>query len=283
MHRAAFRLTFSFCLAALACVSAGHAQTPRNRPLFAGEQWVQLFNGKDLTNWVEVGKEKWTVEDGVIHGQGVTNAYGYLRTEKKYKDFWLSIRFKCEADGNSGVYIHTEFKEGTVDVSQGKQFEIDRVLNHHTGGLYGEGRGWMAWPAPEYEQVIRPTDWNEMLMKVEGNHYVAILNGIEVLNFTDPVQKSFDGYIALQLHSGGLGNMRFKDILRSGYVGEGAGQVTLRPASRGFAVRGFAVRKISEPDRPAAALLEPSSGSRTREPANREPRPTVSSDPATPS
>jgi hypothetical protein len=70
----------------------------------------------------------------------------------------------------------------------------------------------MAWPAPEFEQVIRPTDWNEMLMKVAGNHYVAILNGIEVLNFTDPVQKSFDGYIALQLHSGGLGNMRFKDI-----------------------------------------------------------------------
>ena len=52
-----------------------------------------------------------------------------------------------------------------------------------------------------------------MLLKVEGNHYVAILNGIEILNFTDPAPKSFDGYIALQLHSGGLGNMRFKDII----------------------------------------------------------------------
>jgi hypothetical protein len=60
--------------------------------------------------------------------------------------------------------------------------------------------------------VIRPTDWNEMLLKVEGNHFVAVLNGIEILNFTDPAPKSFDGYIALQLHSGGLGNMRFKDI-----------------------------------------------------------------------
>ena len=205
----------SICLAL--CVgllpAAVLAQTPRNQPLLAGEQWVQLFNGKDLTNWVEVGKEKWTVEDGAIHGQGVTGAYGYLRTEKKYKDFWLSLRFKCEADGNSGVYIHTDFKPGTVDVSQGKQFEIDRVLNHHTGGLYGEGRGWYAWPAPEFEQVIRPTDWNDMLLKVEGNHYVAILNGIEILNFTDPAPKSFDGYIALQLHSGALGNMRCKDII----------------------------------------------------------------------
>jgi hypothetical protein len=189
------------------------AQAKPTKPLQPNEQWVQLFNGKDLTNWVEVGKEKWTIEDGAIHGVGVTNAYGYLRTEKKYKDFWLSLRFKCEADGNSGVYFHTEFKEGTVDVASGKQFEIDRVLNHHTGGLYGDGRGWYAWPAPELEHVIRPTDWNDMLLKVEGNHMVAILNGVEVLNFTDPSPRSSDGYIALQLHSGGLGNMRFKDIV----------------------------------------------------------------------
>jgi hypothetical protein len=188
------------------------AQRPRNRAPYPGEQWEQLFNGKDLTNWVEVGKEKWTVEEGTIHGQGVTEEYGYLRTEKRYKDFWLSLRFKCEADGNSGIYFRTEFKEGTADVVSGLQFEIDRTLNHHTGGLYGDGRAWIAWPAPEYEQVIRPTDWNDMLVKVEGNHMVAILNGVEVLNFTDPNLKSADGYIALQLHSGGLGNMRFKDI-----------------------------------------------------------------------
>ncbi len=188
------------------------AQVPRNRALLPGEQWVKLFNGKDLANWVAVGNEKWTVEDGVIHGQGVTKEYGYLRTEKKYKDFWFSVRFKCEADGNSGVYFHTEFKEGTVDISSGMQFEIDRTLNHHTGGLYGDGRNWIAWPSPEFEQVMRPTDWNDMLVKVEGNHMVCILNGVVILDFTDPTPRSSDGYIALQLHSGGDGNMRFKDI-----------------------------------------------------------------------
>jgi Domain of Unknown Function (DUF1080) len=202
----------SVALAAATFASPAFAQPPRNRPPLPNEQWVQLFNGKDLTNWVEVGQEKWTVEEGTIHGQGVTDAYGYLRTEKKYKDFWLSLRFKAEADGNSGIYFHTEFKPGTVDVSSGKQFEIDRTPNHHTGGLYGDGRGWFAWPSPEYEHVIRPTDWNDMLVKVEGNHMVAILNGVEILNFTDPSPRSSDGYIALQLHSGGLGNMRFKDI-----------------------------------------------------------------------
>jgi hypothetical protein len=188
------------------------AQVPRNRALYPNEQWVRLFNGKDLTNWVPVGHEKWTVEDGTIHGQGVTKEYGYLQTEKSYKDFWLAIRFKCEDDGNSGVYFHTHFKPGTVDIDKGMQFEIDRTINHHTGGLYGDGRGWIAWPSPEYEQVMRPTDWNDFLLKVEGNHMVAILNGVTILDFTDPNPKSWDGPIALQLHSGGEGNMRFKDI-----------------------------------------------------------------------
>jgi hypothetical protein len=174
--------------------------------------WVSLFNGKDLAGWVKVGNEKWEVEDGAIHGEGITKEYGYLRTEKKYTDFHLSLRFKCEADGNSGVFFHAEFEPGTARISQGLQFEIDRALGHHTGGLYGDGRRWIVWPSPENELVIRPHDWNEFLLKVENNRYVARLNGIVVVDFTDPTPKSFDGHIALQLHSGGQGNMRFKDI-----------------------------------------------------------------------
>ncbi len=199
----------SVCLFFLVSV---YGQRPQRPPL-PGESWVKLFTGKDLTNWVKVGQEKWEVTaDGEIHGEGVTSAYGYLRTEKKYKNFHMFLRFKCLADGNSGVYFHTDFKPGTVDVSQGRQFEIDRTIGHHSGGVYGDNRGWEAWPAPEFEPLIRPTDWNEMLLKVEGNRYVCYLNGVQVLDFTNPKPEVSDGYIALQLHSGGLGNMMFKDI-----------------------------------------------------------------------
>ncbi|MDE3196154.1 MAG: DUF1080 domain-containing protein [Acidobacteriota bacterium] len=188
------------------------AQTPRNRAPLPNEQWVELFNGKDLTNWEPVGKEKWSVEDGIIHGTTLTKDYGYLQTTKDYKDFHLALRFKCVGDGNSGVFFHTRFKPGTADVSQGLQFEIDPTLNHHTGGIYGDGRQWIVWPSPENEYVLRQQDWNEYLLMVEGNHYVARLNGVVVVDFTDPTPKSFDGTIALQLHSGGHGNMMFRDI-----------------------------------------------------------------------
>jgi 3-keto-disaccharide hydrolase len=188
------------------------AQQAQPQPKPPSSGWESMFNGKDLAGWVPVGNEKWTVEDGTIHGQGITKDYGYLRTEKKYVDFEMSLRFKCEADGNSGLFVHTDFKPGTADVSQGMQFEIDRTLNHHPTGLYGDGRQWIAWPAPELETVIRPNDWNDLWVSVIGNRYIARLNGVPMLDFTDPTPKSFDGYIALQLHSGGLGNMRFTDL-----------------------------------------------------------------------
>src|SRR5713226_6948354 len=122
-------------------------RTPRPKPYETG--WVSLFNGKDLTGWVKIGNEKWEVEDGTIHGVAVTKGYGYLRTEKNYKDFHLSLRFKCEGDGNSGVFFHVEFKPGTADVIQGPQFEIDSNIGRHTAGIYDVGRGWVIWPAPE--------------------------------------------------------------------------------------------------------------------------------------
>lgn len=182
------------------------------KPKLPGEDWIQLFNGRDLAGWDKVGKETWNVEDGTIHGLATTKEYGYLQTTQNYKDFHLSLRFKCEGDGNSGVFFHTGFKPGTADVSQGLQFEIDCTIMQHTAGIYGDGRGWVVWPSPENETVVRKDEWNEYLLKVEGNHYVARLNGITMIDFTDPSPRSFDGTIALQLHSGGKGNMRFRDI-----------------------------------------------------------------------
>ena len=190
------------------------AQGPRvHIKKLPGEDWAPLFNGKDLTGWVEVGKEKWMVENGTIHGMAVSKDYGYLKTAKNYIDFHLTLKFKCEGDGNSGVFFHSEFKPGTADVTQGLQFEIDCTIGEHTGGLYGDGRGWLVWPAPENETVVRQDDWNEYLLKVEGNRYISRLNGVLMVDFTDPKPKSLDGGISLQLHSGGSGNMRFKDIL----------------------------------------------------------------------
>jgi len=192
-------------------VSLLSAQSRRAGPRPPGEDWIRLFNGTDLTGWKPIGQEQWTIEDGAIYGEGLTKAYGYLATEKTYKDFHLFLRFKCEADGNSGVFYHSSFKDNSVDIL-GIQVEIDRGVGRHTGGLYGDGKGWIVWPAPENETVIRSFDWNDLLIRVEGNRIRTRLNGVEMIDFTYPSPVYTDGVIALQLHSGGLGRMRFKDI-----------------------------------------------------------------------
>ena len=188
------------------CFSQEKAKKP-------GEDWISLFNGQDLSGWNKVGQESWTVENSLIHGKGLTKDYGYLETEKQYKSFQLSLRFKCVGDGNSGVFFHSAFKPGTADVTQGYQFEIDCNMMHHTAGVYAEdGRGWIVWPAPENEGVVRSGDWNDYLVIVEGNRYRSRLNGVQMIDFTDPKPNSSDGTLALQLHAGGKGNMEFKDI-----------------------------------------------------------------------
>ena len=67
-------------------VVAGKVLTAQEKQKLPGEDWVSLFNGNDLTGWTKVGNESWTFENGVIHGKGLTQAYGYLETKKYYKD-----------------------------------------------------------------------------------------------------------------------------------------------------------------------------------------------------
>ena len=73
------RITVAFTLlSALAWAQGPRAARPPKPP---DTGWVQLFNGKDLTGWVNIGNEKWEVEDGTIHGIAVTKDYGYLQTD----------------------------------------------------------------------------------------------------------------------------------------------------------------------------------------------------------
>lgn len=75
-------------------------------------EYVKLFNGEDLTGWVDVNTspETWFVEDGLLKCKGLP--IGVMRSEKQYENFILRIEWRhMEAGGNSGVFI---WSEGTV-------------------------------------------------------------------------------------------------------------------------------------------------------------------------
>ena len=72
-------------------------------------QFKDLFNGKDLTGWVNVNTDKdtWTVRDGMIVCKGLP--IGVMRTDKQYENFILHIEWMhMTAGGNSGVFAWSE-------------------------------------------------------------------------------------------------------------------------------------------------------------------------------
>ena len=85
---------------------------------------ARLFNGEDITNWDKYGTELWYVKDGLLVCEsGPDKQYGYLATREYYDDFDLTVEFKQEADGNSGVFIRSFVEEKDVKVN-GWQVEV---------------------------------------------------------------------------------------------------------------------------------------------------------------
>jgi len=179
-------------------------------------EWVSLFNGKDLSGWKANGNEKWMVEQGTILGESAANEYGYLTTERTYRDFDLRLKFKGEADGNSGLFFHSRITGIDPDHGPdivGMQVEVDPNRGKHTGGLYESGgREWVAMPTSEAEKALKPGEWNDLDVSVHGNRIITHVNGVKVADFTDAVPKFTDGFIGLQIHTGGGVKVRWKDL-----------------------------------------------------------------------
>ncbi len=119
----------------------------------SAQKFVSIFNGKDLTGWTNNGTELWYVDKHeLVCESGPDKQYGYLSTNKSYKDFELQLEFKQEANGNSGVFFRSSI-EG-VKIS-GWQCEV-APINQHTGGIYESyGRGWLILPDSSKEQYLK--------------------------------------------------------------------------------------------------------------------------------
>jgi hypothetical protein len=171
-----------------------------------------LFNGKDLTGWEAYGTELWYVDNGeLVCESGPDKEYGYLGTRKYYDDFDLSLEFRQEANGNSGVFIRSYIMEG-VRIS-GWQVEV-APPDHDTGGIYESyGRGWI-WQIPdEKENILKKDEWNTLRIKAEGDKITTWLNGEVMTDLTDEKIGKGKGRILLQIHSGGGIKVRWRNIL----------------------------------------------------------------------
>ena len=170
-----------------------------------------LFNGKDLTGWKIYGTEKWYVEKGkLVCESGPDKKYGYLATEKFYKNFDLTVEFLQESNGNSGIFFRSTI-EGTK--ISGWQCEV-APQGHDSGGIYESyGRGWLKQIEDEKENILKPGKWNKMRLRVEGDRVQTWLNGTPMVDLTDEKIGKANGSIALQIHDGGGIKVRWRKLI----------------------------------------------------------------------
>ena len=170
-----------------------------------------LFNGKNLDGWTVHGTELWYVEDGLLVCEsGPDKAYGYLSTDKYYDDFELTLEFKQEANGNSGVFIRSSV-EGTK--VSGWQVEV-APPGSDTGGVYESyGRGWLIKPDKSKDSALKMGEWNEMKIRVVGDKITTWLNGTPMIELEDEKIGNGKGSVALQIHDGGGIKVRWRNLM----------------------------------------------------------------------
>lgn len=168
------------------------------------EQWVDLFNGKDLTGWrILNGTAEFKVQDGIIVGISALNTPNtFLATEQEFGDFILEYEAKIDSGLNSGVQIRSlsrpDYRNRRV---HGYQVEIDPSPRAWTGGIYDEARrGWLynLECNPPAKAAFKQHDWNKFRVEAIGNNIRVWLNRVPAADLIDDMTAS--GFIALQVH-----------------------------------------------------------------------------------
>ena len=187
-----------------------YLRSPEQVPLAASQESAQgFFNGKDLTGWV--GRtDVFRVENGELVGKTETGLKNneFLRNDTELGDFRLVVKVKLVPNKeNSGIQFRSvpvpnspEMKGYQADVGQG-----------WWGKLYHEsGRG-LLWDKNPPQGAVKPEDWNTYEILAVGHKIQTAINGHKCVDLDDP-KGELKGHIAVQVHSGGPMEVRFKDF-----------------------------------------------------------------------
>ena len=192
-----------------------------------------LFDGKDLHDWVAEGakdfKDKdgkvepvWSVRDGVLHCQG--KGFGFLRyTKQEFSDFDLHIEYRMlNAKCNSGIGIRTRAfdpKESRATRPSFYSYEIQIFDDHgkppdvhSTGSLY-------RYVAPRLSAAKPVGEWNVADIVCQGPHIRVTINDQKIIDVDQTTvpeikNKPLKGYVCLQNHGGQLDfrNIRIREL-----------------------------------------------------------------------
>ena len=178
-----------------------------------------LFDALSFAGWNGDTTNTWRIEDGAIVAGSPDKAAArneFLATDREFENFELEFEYRMDCTGgcNAGV-----------------QFRSKRVPNHHevsgyqadiapgiTGGLYDESRRnkMLAVPSKELQAKaisLAKDGWNAYTVRAEDRRIRLTINGVELLDYTEPDETiPLKGVIALQIHGGLKGTIRYRNL-----------------------------------------------------------------------
>jgi putative heme-binding domain-containing protein len=184
-----------------------YLMTPSQVPLLAtAENAKDFFNGKDLAGW-DGDAKLWKVENGEIVGTSPgIQRNEFLKSHMVADNFRLTLKVKLTPNKeNSGIQFRSEvLPNGDV---KGYQADIGAGW---WGKLYEEHGRAVLWDKPG-EQHVKVDDWNDYEIVAQGSRIKTFINGKPCVDLDDP-KGARRGIFALQIHSGGPMEVRFKEI-----------------------------------------------------------------------
>jgi hypothetical protein len=174
--------------------------------LFAQEPKLKkIFNGKNLNGWkLPPDLTCWTASRGVLFVKNNAEKKGSnLWTEKKYQNFIISADFLM-GDGtvDSGIFLRSENDQIQIGISG--SLKRDLTASPYLPKL--------KYPVEaNVKDILKPTDWNTMKIKMVDKTYTVWLNGKEVMTYTSKDIPA-SGPIGLQLHPGNEMSIKYRNI-----------------------------------------------------------------------
>lgn len=180
--------------------------------------WRPLWNGIDFSQFEFFGEEEWRVLDGGIVGtSGKKKSEGYAKTRATFKDFRVRGTYRMFGDGNYGLFYHATiaYNDQHFPIISGVQGEVAWGQPSNSGGLYESyKRGWLEKPdmnrVGAFAQDMKGLNEIEILAK--GNRRATWINGVKVTDLVDDKPNYTDGAFALQLHTGGVSGIMWRDL-----------------------------------------------------------------------